>query len=899
MVTFLLTDIEGSTARWERQPEAMAAALARHDALLRHAVDANGGAMVKTTGDGIHAAFPTANDAVVAAVAMQHDLGATEFGATGPLRVRMGAHTCEAELRDGDYYGSGVNRAARLMSVAHGGQIVVSAVTAGLCDDAFPLVDLGEHRLRDLSRAERVWQVDLDGERFPPLRSLDNIPGNLPVQLTEFIGRDDDVVQVAEALDAHRVVTLTGVGGVGKTRLALQVAAQFADRFRHGTWFCDLAPVATPEGVVGAIADALGIDAGTVDPAEALVTWLRHHQALLVIDNCEHVLDESARIVEELVRGCPDLSVLATSREALNAPGEQILGVRSLGVPADGATAGTMVEAESVRLFLDRARAVRADLPLDDRNAAAIGEICRRLDGIPLAIELAAARVQSLTTLEINEHLDQRFRLLTRGSRGGLGRQQTLETTVDWSYQLLSDAERTVLARSSVFAGGFTLAAAEEVVATERVDRFEVLDLLDSLVRRSMVVADESDGAMRYRLLETIRQFGAERLDADDMIEPVRTAHLNWCRSFIAECSRGLLGSDGITWVRRLDLELDNWRAALVFAIDTRDHDALADLAGSIPAIALYGTRAGNAFASAASDAFAAIGEPDHPVTTALLALIAYEQYLRASYADAVATAQRACLMVGTHPPPAPTLPCDFLFASAFFGQYYDTALTAADEHVRLGLAIGDDYALVLGHGLRALTLGALGRVDETRAAVMAADALLPSVEAPLIEMQIDFMAGCGLMSIGEAPHRWRGRLESAAELATVLGNPFFATSALGFLAAVGDRSTVAGQLRAALMLFRTLAHREVARNQFVFVAQVLLQAGRHRAATVLTGASPDLPTSTLLDPTDANESVLVKELGREQYRELVETGRALTVDEALALAITELDAVIASDEAR
>ena len=521
-VTFLFTDVEGSTRLWEEHPVAMQGALARHDEIVRSSVERRGGYVVKTTGDGFHAAFATASDAATAAIDAQLGLAAEPWSATGPLRVRMGLHTGTAEVRDGDYYGPALNRAARLMSAGHGGQIVVSGVTAGLCDGAFALVDLGEHRLRDLSRAERVWQIDLDGERFPPLRSLNNLPGNLPVQLTEFVGRAHEVAAVANALEAHRVVTLTGVGGVGKTRLALQAAAEFSDRFHHGTWFCDLAPIASPDGVVGAIADALGIDTGTAAPDDVLAAALRHHTSLLVVDNCEHVLEEAARIIEKVVRSCPEVSVLATSREGLGAPGEQILVVPSLGVPAADQPVAVMVDAESVRLFVDRARAVRAGLDLDDRTIGAIADICRRLDGIPLAIELAAARMQSMSAAEVDERLDQRFRLLTRGGRAALGRHHTLQTTVDWSYQLLEEGERTVLARSSVFAGGFTLAAAEHVVATDGVDPFEVLDVLGSLVRRSMLVADEIDGTTRYRLLETIRQFGADRLEEGGDAEAAR-----------------------------------------------------------------------------------------------------------------------------------------------------------------------------------------------------------------------------------------------------------------------------------------------------------------------------------------------------------------------------------------
>jgi predicted ATPase/class 3 adenylate cyclase len=898
-VTLLFTDIEGSTRLWEEHPDAMKAALAGHDEILRNAVAVNDGAIVKTTGDGIHAAFPTAHDALNAAIAIRDGLAAASFDATGPLRARMGVHTCEAELREGDYYGSGVNRAARLMSVAHGGQIVVSAVTAGLCDDAFPLVDLGEHRLRDLSRAEHVWQVDLDEERFPQLRSLDHLPGNLPVQLTEFVGRSDDVTQVAKALDTYRVVTLTGVGGVGKTRLALQVAAEFADRFPHGTWFCDLAPVATPDGVVGAIADALGIDVGTAAPDRALATWLRHHQALLVVDNCEHVLDEAARVVEHLVRSCSELSVLATSREGLAAPGEQILSVRSLGVPAHGADTTAIVEAESVRLFLDRARSVRSDLPLDARTVAAISDICRRLDGIPLAIELAAARMQSLSAAEIDERLDQRFRLLTRGGRVAMGRQHTLQTAVDWSYQLLEAAERSVLRRASVFAGGFTLAAAEQVAANDDVDAFSVLDLLDALVRRSMLVAEECDGATRYRLLETIRQFAAERLDEAGDAEAARAAHLAWCRGFMAEASTGLRGIDGQAWVTRLDRELDNWRAAIAYAIVTSDLDALGDLFGSVPTLSLYGTRAGSAFASAATDALGAVGEHDHPATAALLALVGYEQYLRADYSGAVETAQRGSAISRHTELRIPNLPVGFVYAAAYYGRDYETALAAADEHVRLATVSGDDYALTEGIGLRAMTLATLGRNDEALASAGEIVAKTQDARSPLLTLHASFMVGFTHAMLGEDQVLAQSLLERAAELATTLENPFFATAALGFVPLTsGDDAAIAAKVRAAIVLLRSLPQREVARRQLSTVARTLIAGGRHRAAAILYGAAPDIDwgASVLQEQFREDERQLLDALGQERLDALRGEGRRLTVDAALDFAIAELDAIIAAE---
>ena len=369
-VTFLFTDLEGSTRLWESHPEAMKPALARHDTILRDGVAAHHGHVVKTTGDGIHAVFPTAHDALDAAVAVQLRLSGEPFDETGPLRVRMGVHTCEAEYRDGDYYGSEVNRAARLMSVAHGDQIVVSLVTSELVrEGSVKLVDLGEHRLRDLTNMERVFQVSAPGlvPTFPPLRSLDSLPGNLPRQVTTFVGREAEIASVAELVRSSPVVTLTGVGGVGKTRLALQVAAEVVPHFRDGAWFAELAGVRDPEAVPDALVTLYGLQPRPgLSATDALIDFLAAKELLLVLDNCEHLLRSVAGLVDNVVRSCPLVRVLATSREGLNVAGERMLGVASLAVPDDTADVMLIAQCDAVMLFVDRARAVKANFILDE-----------------------------------------------------------------------------------------------------------------------------------------------------------------------------------------------------------------------------------------------------------------------------------------------------------------------------------------------------------------------------------------------------------------------------------------------------------------------------------------------------------------------------------------------------
>ena len=404
-VTFLFTEVEGSTRLWDESPDVMSHAMARHDELLRDAVESHDGFIVKNTGDGFHAVFATAHDAVTAAVAAQRALLADDWNITETVRVRMGIHTGEAEVRDGDYSGGAVNRAERLMSVAHGGQIVVSAATEELLHDALPekygFVDLGEHRLRDLGRPERLFQVahpDL-GREFAPLRTLDAFPrNNLPRQVTTFVGREAEIASLAELVCRSSLVTLTGVGGVGKTRLALQIAAEVVGEFPDGAWLCEFAPVTDPEAVWETMAACLRVQplpGRALD--ESVLDYLAAKRLLLVLDNCEHLLDAVARLVDAIEHRCPDVSVLATSREGLGLAGERIVAVPSLGVPAGDADVDELRQAEAVCLFWDRASAAKRDFALTDRNVGAVGVLCRRLDGIPLAIELAAARVRSLS----------------------------------------------------------------------------------------------------------------------------------------------------------------------------------------------------------------------------------------------------------------------------------------------------------------------------------------------------------------------------------------------------------------------------------------------------------------------------------------------------------------------
>jgi predicted ATPase/class 3 adenylate cyclase len=521
-VTFLFTDIEGSSKLWEQYPDAMSAALAQHNALLRQVIEAHRGYIFKLWGDAVYAAFDRATDALNAAVEAQRELSRRSWGKLGSVRVRMALHTGAAEARDGDYFGPTLNRCARLLAAAHGGQILLSAATEELVRDALPpgvsLHSLGQHRLKDLQRPEHIFQVvhpDLPRE-FSSLRTLNAVPNNLPIQLTSFIGREREMREVKALLTQTRLLTLTGSGGCGKTRLALQVAADLLEDYPDGVWFIDLSVLTDPALVPGTVVATLGIHEEPGRPAlTTLAEALKPRTLLLILDNCEHLVGACAQLAETLLQTCPNLRIVATSREALGIAGEVAWRVPSLSLPqphelAHPDSLARITQYEAIRLFIERAEAASSDFRVTPHNLRAIVQICQRLDGIPLAIELAAARVKALSVEQIASRLDDRFRLLTGGSRTALPRQQTLRAMMDWSYELLNERERTLFRRLSAFAGGFTLEAAEAVCADEQIPSYEIVDLLTNLVSKSLVVFRDEEA--RYKLLETVRQYARDKL---------------------------------------------------------------------------------------------------------------------------------------------------------------------------------------------------------------------------------------------------------------------------------------------------------------------------------------------------------------------------------------------------
>ncbi len=573
-VTLLLADVEGSTRLWQTQPEQMTAAVARLDQTVSDVIATHDGVrpVEQGEGDSFVVAFGRASDALLCALDLQR-------APLAPIRLRIGIHTGEIQLRDeGNYIGPTINRTARLRDLAHGGQTVLSGATEDMVIDSLPadawLAELGTHPLRDLPRPERVVQLchpDLRND-FPSLRTPKSVGvHNLPVQLTSFVGRSAQIADVRKLLADNRLVTLTGAGGAGKTRLAVEIAACIAPEFGDGVWYVDLAPVTHPAVVPVAVSRALGLpDQPGRSTMDTLLRFVRDRQLLVVIDNCEHVLDASAELVVALLGGAPGLTMLATSREPIGVPGEATWRVPSLSV-ADAA----------IELFADRARLTQTGFTISSDNAAMVAEICGRLDGMPLAIELAAARVRSLSLAEILEGLHDRFRLLTGGARTAVRRQQTLRASVDWSHALLSEPERVLFRRLAVFLGGFDLDAAQAVAGGGDVERYQMLDQLTLLADKSLVVAENASGRTRYRLLETVRQYALDKLAESGEADGVRSSHRDHYTAMAA-----LLDAPARTdYERRVEQaeeDMDNLRAAFVWSLESGDVGRSLELATSL-----------------------------------------------------------------------------------------------------------------------------------------------------------------------------------------------------------------------------------------------------------------------------------------------------------------------------
>ncbi|MFT3896018.1 MAG: adenylate/guanylate cyclase domain-containing protein [Anaerolineales bacterium] len=601
IVTFLFTDIQGSTKLSQEYPSDMPVMLARHNEILRNEIEASNGFVFQVVGDSFSAAFHQPSDALHAALNAQQRLQ-MEAWSPAPIKVRMGIHTGTAQLdvdsRENLYKGyATLALTQRVMSAGHGGQILISKATHQAIQGDLPaetqLKDMGECRLKDVMHIEHLYQVSAPNllSEFPPLKTQELSSNNLPAQLTSFIGREKEIEEIKGLLAANRMVTLTGSGGAGKTRLSLQVGTQGLNQFSNGVWLLELAPITDPALVPQALLSIFNLrESSHRSIDEVLIEYLRTRNILLVLDNCEHLIEASAQLSERLLQACPHLKILASSREALGIAGEIAYHVPSLQAPnpADLPPLDQLEKMDSIRLFMDRARTSKPDISLTKDNASFIAQICFRLDGIPLAIELAASRVKVLTPEQIASRLDDRFRLLTGGSRTALPRQQTLRAMIDWSYSLLSDDEKTLFRRLAVFVGGWTLEAAESVCGKEG-SGFDVMELLTRLVDKSLVVITESELGMRYHRLETIRQYSREKFFETDEVEAMRDRHLDYFVQFAEQADENLKGSEQLLWQKCMSVEQDNLRAALEWAFDKHPYSALR----IVGAANLYWTAAG------------------------------------------------------------------------------------------------------------------------------------------------------------------------------------------------------------------------------------------------------------------------------------------------------------------
>jgi predicted ATPase/class 3 adenylate cyclase len=576
-VTFLFTDIEGSTKLARQHPEIWEAARAKHHSILQEAVKENKGFVFQIIGDAFCAAFHTAGDGLKAAVKAQQGLHHEIWGEC-VIRVRMGIHTGEAEAHDNEYQGYlTLSLVQRLMSAGHGGQVLVSGATENLLQGQLPkgigLRDLGKHNFRDAPQPIRVFQAiaqDLPAE-LPPLRTTHSHPNNLPTQLTSFVGREKELADIQKLLLGTHILTLVGPGGTGKTRLSLQVASALLDRFPDGLWLVELAPILDPLLVPRTTAMTIGLRDEPQRPViDMLCDYLREKKMLILLDNCEHLVGACAQMADRILHTAPDVRILASSREALGIGGEVTYRVPSLGLPDLGHLPSTesLSQYEAVKLFIHRARSAVPSFSVTNENAPAVAQICYRLDGIPLAIELAAAKLRVLGLEQIAKRLDDRFRLLTGGSRTALERHQTLRAAIDWSYNLLPPAEQVLFRRLSIFIGGWTLEAAESICADGSVNSAEILDLMEQLINKSLVLMEETQVETRYRILETLRQYANEKLVEAGESAALRDKHLEYFLHLAETAEPHLIRPEQLEWLAQLDADYENLRAALEWALN-------------------------------------------------------------------------------------------------------------------------------------------------------------------------------------------------------------------------------------------------------------------------------------------------------------------------------------------
>jgi predicted ATPase/class 3 adenylate cyclase len=892
-VTFLLTDIEGSTRLWETVPDVMEVALERHNRLVVGVIESHGGVVVTSRGEGdsFFAVFASAVSAVEAAGACQLRLAGEAWPAGAALRVRMGLHTGEAHVREGDYVDHApINRCARVKAAAHGGQVLLTKATRDLAGGrlgGFGLKKLGEFRLRDLAEPELIYQLthaDLPAD-FPPLNTVH--VGNIPLQVTSFVGRAGELRAVAEALAQSRLVTLTGAGGVGKTRLALQAAGQVLPRFCDGAWLAELAPIRDPAGVDDAVAAVFSVPARAGQSTrEALAEFLRTKELLLVLDNCEHLLEGAAALAGVLHRSCERLAILATSREGLGIDGERLVPVPPLAVPGADADPAAITDAEAVRLFAERAAAVKPGFTVTAGNAAAVAAVVRRLDGIALAVELAAARVPAMTPAELARRLERSFAVLAGGRRGAVAHHQTLRAAIDWSFELLAEPEQALLGRLAVFAGGCTLEAAEAVGGGDGIDPDAVFDLLAGLVARSLVVAEEHGPQTRYRLLETIRQYGEEHLDRAGETGRWRTRHAGYYAGLLTRVREDAHHpQDEVFWAVRLTAEQDNLLAAWSWAIDTSNVDtAFSILAGFAPC-EVWSSYPLLLAGETALELPGATEHPGYPLATAVTAVFASIRGDVTGAEDLSGRATEANARMDTPDWRVEEAVCaarsNLANATGAFGD----SARLAEQAAGLARASGDlaDASLELAIAAAYHVL-----VDDTPGAVPLANealALARQIGAPAL-IATSLLA-VGLAVAGTDPGKARACLRESRELSTALGyqSALDLVWATGIAFLAGDPT---GTLELGRRAIRGLQWGGGLRMGFVlYMIAGALVTTRPDAAAIIQGAAEAYVGES---PKFAQliSLILTEALGEERARELRARGADMDWDQTVAYTLTQ-----------
>ncbi len=914
-VTFLFTDLENSTPLWESYPDLMQELSHRHDALIREAIEFHQGRVVKTTGDGFHAVFSAASEGLAAALTGQLAMVEEPWPKeTGPLRVRMGLHTGESRQRDGDYYGSSVNRAARVMDLANGGQILISGTTAGLVRSSLPpqvsLSDLGEHHLRGLAIADRIFQVHHPAlpDDVPPLKAFSAAKHNLPLQLTTFVGREREIAEVDRLLKQTQLLTLLGPGGTGKTRLMMEVARDMLEDFDDGVWLVELAPLTDPDLIAEQVASVLTVQAQPGRTmTEALVEYLRRKELLLLLDNVEHLVREAAELAEYLLSNCPKLKILVTGREALFIGGETTLQIPSLSLPAGNGTV-TLEEisaSEGVELFLIRAQEVHPGFELSRSNADTIVEIVRRLDGIPFALELAASRTRMLTVEQIAERLSDRFRLLTGGRRTALPRQQTLQAMIDWSWNLLDEKERLLLQRLSVFSRGWSLEAAQRVAGDPPLDEYDVFDLLEQLVNKSLVtVKYPPGGSARYGMLESIRQYSRDRLFEAGEGEILRNRHADYFVTFAEEAGPHLRQSTMLPWVERITLELDNLRVVLAWTLEDRP-----ELALRIGAHLLYiephwltSKEAQSWLEPAIEKTREMLGKPESKARPAdfiwALQGLAMSNAWQGRFAAALQLVEesiRLARQYGELRAVANGLllknVSDFFFVSAERTEDFKEAIAISREN-------GFRRELAFALGGYAFSLKAHGKSDQARLYFEEVFELLREIDNPrlnastyrlhglLAELEGDFEAAKDYTLIAlensEALNDHRSLAANRSDMGHILRQE-------------GKFDEAEAYYRRTIVAWQEQGHGPAVAHQLECFAYIAIARGAHEHAAMLLGAATKAREQMDALSTDPREiedlaramTQLAKTMGEEKRDKVMAEGRLMDLDEAVQLALS------------